>query len=378
MATDVSGTIHIIAEVMGDAGSPIAGTGASAKASDKTKQNKLKVVVFGMAFDVKQIIKYLTVGGLIANSKTLSNIYASLAYFLGVIGDVFFRPIVPLLVWTLGHMFKFLTYLSQLLRGEKSFSEVWGDWTSFWTNQWNEGGLLGIIKNMFKLSAGMSIFATLIGGLVAGPAGAAFVLSSLLKWSGGKFGLDVIANVMGIKKAPKLSQARKGTKAARTARFIKRGALNLANMLGRFVPVGTVIVTGAAIMAAFGLDQIKSPPFLTGENGLITQIKEVFFSDEPITWKGILGILGIIGMGTAVSALYLIEFITFGMITADEARDFILNKISEPITNTWENIKEAFSQGYNFASSFLESPIQTIDQFMNMLTQPLEYVNRKD
>ena len=93
MATDVSGTIHIIAEVMGDAGSPIAGTGASAKTSDKAKQEKLKVSVFGMDFDVKQIIKYLTIGGLIANSRTLTSIFTALSYFIGVIGDVFFRPV---------------------------------------------------------------------------------------------------------------------------------------------------------------------------------------------------------------------------------------------------------------------------------------------
>tara|TARA_R110002020_G_scaffold159695_1_gene343731 strand:- start:491 stop:1627 length:1137 start_codon:yes stop_codon:yes gene_type:complete len=377
MATDVSGTIHIIAEVMGDAGSPIAGTGASAKASDKKKQDKLKVTVFGMAFDVRQIIKYLTIGGLIANSKTLNNIYSSLAYFLGVISDVFFRPIAPLLVWTLEKMFKFLTYLYLWTSGEKSFSEVWGDWTSFWTNQWNQVGFLGILKNAFKLTAGMAIFATLIGGMVAGPAGAYFVLSSLLKWSGGKFGLDVIANVMGIKKAPKLSQARKGTKAARFARFIKRGTLNLAGMLGRFLPVGKVIVAATAIMAAFGLSQIKSPPFLTGENGIITQIKETFFSDEPITWKGIFGILGLVGMGTAMGLLYLIELITFGAINAEEAAEWFKEKLFEPLTETWMDFTDSISQGWAFVSDFFTTPWSAVSDFMYMLSNPLDSLNRE-
>ena len=377
MTTDVSGTIHIIAEVMGDAGSPIAGTGASAKASDKTKQEKLKVTVFGMAFDVKQIIKYLTIGGLIANSKTLNNIYTSLTYFLGVISDVFFRPIAPLLVWTLGHMFKFLTYLAQLTTGVKSFSDVWGDWTRFWINQWNEVGFLGIIKNMFKLGTGMAIFATLIGGLVAGPAGAYFVLSSILKWSGGKFGLDVIANVMGIRKAPKLSQARKGTKAARTARFIKRKALKITSMLGRFLPVGKVIIAATALMAIFGLSTIKSPPFLTGSGGLIPQIKETFFSDEPITWKGIFNILGLIGMGTGMGLLYLIELITFGHITAEEAKAWWMDNIFEPLTDTWDNFTESISQGWAFVSAFLTDPFFTIRDFMNILTSPLEALNRE-
>ena len=377
MATDVSGTIHIIAEVMGDAGSPIAGTGASAKASDKRKQDKLKVTVFGMAFDVKQIIKYLTVGGLIANSKTLNNIYSSLFYFLGVIADVFFRPIVPLLVWTLEKMFKFLTYLAQLTTGVKSFSDVWGDWTRFWINQWNEVGFLGIIKNMFKLTAGMAIFATLIGGLVAGPAGAYFILSSILTWSGGKFGLDVIANVMGIKKAPKLSQARKGTKAARFARFIKRGTLNLAGMLGRFLPVGKIIVAATAIMAMFGLSQIKSPPFLTGESGLITQIKETFFSDEPITWKGILNILGLIGMGTGMGLLYLIELITFGAITTEEAKAWFYDTMFGPIINTLEDVKESVGWGWNFVDTFLRTPWSAVSMFMNMLSRPLDAINKE-
>ena len=266
MATDVSGTIHIIAEVMGDAGSPIAGTGASAKTSDKSNNEKLKISVFGLAFDTKQIIKYITIGGLIANSQMLTTITNYLFYMLGVLADTFLRPLLPTLLWTMENMLKFLTYIGKLIKGEKSFSEVWGDWTGFWTNQWNEVGFLGIIKNLFKLATGMSIFATLIGGLVAGPAGAAFMLSSIFKWSGGKFSLSVIANVIGIRKVPKLSEARKGTRAARFARFIKRGALNLANMLGRFLPVGKVIIAAGALLAMFGLNTIKSPPFLTGRN----------------------------------------------------------------------------------------------------------------
>tara|TARA_R110002020_G_scaffold324262_2_gene540011 strand:+ start:436 stop:1575 length:1140 start_codon:yes stop_codon:yes gene_type:complete len=377
MATDVSGTIHIIAEVMGDAGSPIAGTGASAKTSDKAKQEKLKVSVFGMDFDVKQIIKYLTIGGLIANSRTLTSIFTSLSYFIGVIGDVFFRPVVPLLVWTLEKMFKFLTYLTKLTRGEKSFSEVWGDWTSFWTNQWNEGGFLGIIKDMFKLATGMSIFATLIGGLVAGPAGAAFMLSSIFKWSGGKFSLSVIANVIGIRKVPKLSEARKGTRAARFARFIKRGALNLANMLGRFLPVGKVIIAAGALLAMFGLNTIKSPPFLTGSNGLVPKIKEVFFSGESITWKGIAEILGLIGMGTTMSLLHLIELITFGTITAEEARDWYVNKFLSPIKDVLNEFSVFGDDATGFFDSFMSSPWTVGRDFMDIITSPLEVLSRE-
>ena len=322
MATDVSGTIHIIAEVMGNAGSPIAGTGAVAKGSEKRKQEKLKITVFGVAFDVKQVIKYLTIGGLIANSKTLTNIFTSLSYFLGVIADVFFRPILPLLIWTLGHMFKFLTYLSKFTRGEKSFSEVWGDWTNFWINQWNEVGFLGIIKNMFKLGTGLGIFATLIGGLVAGPAGASFVLNSILRWSGGKFALDVIANVVGIKKVPKLSEARKGTRAARTARFVKQKTLSGVSMLGRVLPVGKILIAAGALLTIFALDTLGPKPW----DNITEKIKEVFFSGEPVGWKDVLGLLGLFGAGEI--AVGFVDNILEGSITIGQ--DF-MNIITSPL-----------------------------------------------
>jgi hypothetical protein len=378
MATDVSGTIHIIAEVMGNAGSPIAGTGAVAKTSGKTKQEKLKVTVFGMAFDVKQIIKYLTIGGLIANSKTLGNIFTSLSYFLGVIADVFLRPILPLLIWTLGHMFKFLTYMSKLTRGEKSFSEVWGDWTNFWINQWNEVGFLGIIKNMFKLGTGLGIFATLIGGLVAGPAGAQFMLSSIFKWSGGKFGLDVIANVIGIKKVPKLSQARNGTKAARTARFLKNKVLSGVSMLGRILPVGKIIVTAVALLAMFSLNTIGPKPW----DDLTAKIKETFFSDQPITWKSVLSVFGLFGGGAAMSLLHIIELITFGSVTAEEAKAWLIEKLFGPlnrkIVEFWDNITPPTEVAWDFVGDFLGGAITIGKNFMDVITEPLEVLSREE
>lgn len=381
MATDVSGTIHIIAEVMGDAGSPIAGTGANAKSSDKAKQKRLQVSVFGMAFDVKQIIKYLTIGGLIANSKTLSAIATSLFYFLGVIADIFFAPLLPTLLWTLENMFKFLTYLSKLTRGEKSFSEVWGDWSSFWSNQWDEGGLLGIIKNMFKLGTGLTIFSTLFAGMISGPAGVSFVLSSVFKWSGGKFGLDVIANVIGIKKAPKLSDARKGTKAARTARYIKQKALKLTSMIGRFLPIGKAIVTVGAILAIFGLSTIPSPPFLTGSDGLIPKIKEQFFSGSSISWTGVLDLLKLFGVGAGMSLLQLIEFITFGVVSAEETKEWLIEKLVGPLNRQIEDILDAFKGASSLTGDFLEDffggSITIGQDFMNIITSPLEILSRE-
>tara|TARA_R110000796_G_scaffold166084_1_gene282967 strand:- start:1986 stop:3107 length:1122 start_codon:yes stop_codon:yes gene_type:complete len=373
MATDVSGTIHIIAEVMGNAGSPIAGTGAVAKGSEKRKQEKLKITVFGVAFDVKQVIKYLTIGGLIANSKTLTNIFTSLSYFLGVIADVFFRPILPLLIWTLGHMFKFLTYLSKFTRGEKSFSEVWGDWTNFWINQWNEVGFLGIIKNMFKLGTGLGIFATLIGGLVAGPAGASFVLNSILRWSGGKFALDVIANVLGIKKVPKLSEARKGTRAARTARFVKQKTLSGVSMLGRVLPVGKILIAAGALLTIFALDTLGPKPW----DNITEKIKEVFFSGEPVGWKDVLGLLGLFGAGVGLSLLHLIELVTFGSVTAEEARAWYIAKFLEPVSDAIDDFTDAGELAVDFVDNILEGSITIGQDFMNIITSPLEILSRE-
>ena len=381
MATDVSGTIHIIAEVMGEAGSPIAGTGAAAFA-EKRKQERLKINVLGMAFDVKQIVKYLTIGGLIANSQFLNTMTQYLFYLLGILGDVVLRPLLPGLLWTMEQMIKFLTYINLLIEGEKSFSDVWGDWTGFWKTQWEEGGLLGILKDTFKLGAGLTVFSTLIGGLVAGPAGASWVLSGIFKWSGGSFALSVLANVVGIKKVPKLSEARKGTRAARTARFIKQNALKLGSFIGRVVPIGKVLVAAAAILSAFALDTIAKPDW----SAIMADIKDQFFSVVTVTWTSLLNVLGIMGVATVLSVLDLIEIITFGKITAQEASDWLLSD-SNPL-NAVPTLKEALDEvsgTYDdisssevthvtgrFLDKFFNGSITIAKDFMDIITTPLE------
>ena len=387
MATDVSGTIHIIAEVMGEAGSPIAGTGAVAKSVEKRKQERLKINVLGMAFDVKQIVKYLTIGGLIANSQFLNTMTQYLFYLLGILGDVVLRPLLPGLLWTMGEILEFLTYINLILEGEKSFSDVWGDWTGFWKTQWEEGGLLGILKDTFKLGAGLTVFATLIGGLVAGPAGASLVLNTFLGWSGGKFALSVIANVVGIKKAPKLSEARKGMKAAKTARFIKQKALKLGSFIGRVVPIGKVLVTAGVILSAFALDTIAKPDW----NAIMTDIKDKFFSVVTVTWTSLLNVLGIMGVATVLSVLDLIEVITFGQITAQEASDWLLSdrnplnavptlkEALDEVSGTYDDISssEVTHVTGRFLDKFFNGSITIGKDFMNIITDPLESLGRK-
>jgi hypothetical protein len=387
MATDVSGTIHIIAEVMGEAGSPIAGTGAVANGSEKRKQERLKISVLGMAFDVRQVVKYLTIGGLISNSQFLGTMTQYLFYLLGILGDVVLRPILPLLLWTMGQMLTFLTYIGLLIEGEKSFSDVWGDWTGFWKTQWEEGGLLGILKDTFKLGAGLTVFGTIIGGLVAGPAGASFVLSSVLSWSGGKFGLDVISNVVGIKKAPKLSEARKGTKAARTARYIKQKALKLGSFIGRVVPIGKALVTVGVLLSAFALNTIAQPNW--GE--LMTDIKNKFFSVVTLTWTSVLNVLGIIAVTTTLSLLDLIEFITFGALTAEEVSEWLLSPYNplnvvadwakeslDEVSDKYDDISssEVTHVTGRFLDKFFNGSITVGKDFMNVVTDPLENLNR--
>ena len=64
MATNVDGTIHIIAEVMGDAASTLSGTGSHTGYYKSTK--KLGFTIFGMAMDIKGILKLVGLAGLLS------------------------------------------------------------------------------------------------------------------------------------------------------------------------------------------------------------------------------------------------------------------------------------------------------------------------
>ena len=177
MATDVSGTIHIIAEVMGDASSPVSpGQGSVGSPNKRLKDTSKTLKIMGV--NIGKLIKILTVGGLLKLSQNISNTLSGFFQILGALVDLFMIPFVPAFVRALGVLYPILGYLARLSTGEKNMGDIWGDLGDWWGKQVEEeGGVWGAIKT---LAGDISAVAFLAGFLMlADPTG--------VVWTAGKF-----------------------------------------------------------------------------------------------------------------------------------------------------------------------------------------------
>ena len=177
MATDVSGTIHIIAEVIGDASSPVSpGQGSTGRPSKRLRDTSRTLKIMGV--NVGKLIKILTVGGLLKLSKNISSTLSGFFKILGALVDLFMIPFVPTFVRALGVLYPILGYLAKLSTDEKNMGDIWGDMGDWWGKQVEEeGGVWGAIKT---LAGDISAVAFLAGFLMlADPTG--------VVWTAGKF-----------------------------------------------------------------------------------------------------------------------------------------------------------------------------------------------
>ena len=338
MPTDVSGTIHIIAEVMGDAASPLAGTGNKvANSREKRTQKRFTTHALGFELDMKKVVKYLTVGGLIANSRNIQISTSWVFRWIGILVDLLIAPFAPILFDTLLAMFKVLTYISLIMEGEKGWSDIWADFKAFWTNQWNTVGFVGILKGIFKGFMGITFLTTLFAGMLLGPGAGKWVLGKMLKTSGIQFTVDAIRAALGMRKPPTLSQARKGTRAMRTGRAARRGIGGLLSTVakGKFSMIPYIFSRGAHI----------TKPFLSKALGLTLNVASIGMSlFGGAKWKSLvfgpvktgfvsgLTLLGFAGLGGALATIGLVGLILGIAILALVSAAFLANWLVERYT----------------------------------------------
>ena len=141
MPTDVSGTISIIAEVIGNTNSPVAGTGSVVPSEDKKKNDANSKGILDMAVSVRKMIKLAGIGGILSQSKILSTSLGTIVRLFGTLVDIFIMPIAPLLVRGLVIFGKVVRWFSTLFdHGPIEHMKIlWGglvDWVKY---SWKKG-----------------------------------------------------------------------------------------------------------------------------------------------------------------------------------------------------------------------------------------------
>ena len=383
MATDVSGTIHIIAEVMGEANSPVTGTGSRISAKEKRDRKATTISVLGFDVELKQIVKYLAIGGIIANSKIVNTSLSFVFYMLGVITDHLFIPLVGIMLPALDNLSKIFSVMAQLIHGELSWAAVWSDVKAYWQKQWTDVGFTGIVKEVFTDLTQMAVLATFFASWVLGPAAGLWILSNIFALTGAQFAVDTLGYALGLKKV-KLSSVRKGTKAARLGRKIKQGTLAVGNMITNFFPKSAIIKKAALLAAvlftaALGIWQNSSEL----EDG---GWKEVAYGGINAasfgTWQKLADVLGF-DSKSGGSILLLLSFITVlapisVLVVADMIIGQLLGERPSTIFNKLVNVvKESIQKGWTaVVDAYNSIPDVTIINSGTNITNPVsEYLN---
>ena len=98
MPTDVSGTIHIIAEVMGAGSQQPGAAGQIVPAANADDDNKKWAWLKTIGSNMKTIAKIVGVAGILTQSKILTQTFSAMARIIGALVDVILAPLMPLFI----------------------------------------------------------------------------------------------------------------------------------------------------------------------------------------------------------------------------------------------------------------------------------------
>ena len=326
MPTDVSGTISIIAEVIGNTNSPVAGTGSAVPSEDKKKNNDNSKGILDMAVSVRKMIKLAGIGGILSQSKILSTSLGTIVRLFGTLVDIFIMPIAPLLVRGLVIFGKVVRWFSTLFdHGPIEHMKIlWGglvDWVKY---SWNEkGGILGVFKEGAKNYTGVALLSSLFAATLFGPT-KGLKLLKLFFGPGIWIAKKTIKGALGLLKFA-------GKKTWSIARFTgkrifdfspawaKRTMLGTQALFGKMFAAGKAgaIFAKATVMRYMGFAAGKVSTFarlgwsaLLGMGGGIKIAATAFTS-----WLGGLGIFATMGSAAAAA----LPFILMGLLIAGVA-----------------------------------------------------------
>ena len=273
MATDVSGTIHIIAEVMGDSSSPNVAPGQGSAVGPDKRLGKTEKSLSIMGVHIRKIIKLMTVGGLLKFSQNISNSLNGIFKMVGALVDLFFIPFAPVFIRALDALYPILGYLALLSVGEKNMGDIWGDLGKWWSNQIEEeGGVWGAIRKLILDVSSVAVLGALL--VIADPTGVGWKATKYVTrhlFQKAAFARNFILDFVNPTRGPKWGQKgymfKDKTPGKRARQAISRFALNVTTLLksGDFKGLlwKGALTSKAWISKAFGFI-INLVPFLGG------------------------------------------------------------------------------------------------------------------
>ena len=288
MPTDVSGTINIIAEVVGQ-GKTSPGQAKNILDGKNKKDNDSNAnSIFGISLEMKNLQKIIGLVGLLGSSKIVSSALSTIFRLLGTLVDLVLMPLIPLFARGIKVFANIVNFINNF-SWPTDWGQVWDDLKLWWENQWEtKGGLWGIIKGLFLDASGVALTAALLAGITKGPSAGWWVLKNTFgavpKWS-----KSFIKKIFGWSKSFVTTAIRWTAVAAKWA----GGALaSGANLLLRLIPGGekAALFTKKMVKKAFGLGKAFA--------GTVARAawKTILFSKTAI-FGGLAAIFGAIGLG---------------------------------------------------------------------------------
>ena len=347
MPTDVSGTINIIAEVVGRNQTATNDANDVLEGKNKQAKNKNRKNILGVALEMKTLVKILTIGGLASQSKTASQSMGTIFRMLGFLVDVILMPLVPFFVRGLTVMGNILTFV-QNFQWPSSMGEVWESLKDWWQNQWEEkGGLTGIIKEFFLDVTGVILLTSLLATFTLGPRAGLWILQNTFG-RGAMLTKDFIGKLLGWTK-------KTATVLLQTVRTIGNYAthalLNAPGLMKRMF-VKSALFTKSMLAKAFGL--VKFLPGGTKATKAATLAskylwKAALFGTMILgsLWTAVGSIFGALGISSALGAMggallpFLFSLLFVGAVVSGIwVLNYILKKVfnktlDEIIADTW-------------------------------------------
>ena len=314
MATDVSGTIHIIAEVMGESNSPNVSPGQGSAVGPDKRLNKTAKSLSIMGVQIRKIIKLMTVGGLLKFSQNISNSLNGIFQMVGALVDLFFIPFAPAFIRALDALYPILGYMALLSVGEKNMGDIWGDLGKWWSNQIEEeGGVWGAIKELILDISSVALLGALL--VIADPTGVGWKATKYftrILFKGAAFARNFILDFVNPNRtlkgrsATKIRGWKKETAGQKFRGTINRFAANVTTLLKSGDFKGLLwrgALTGKAwISTAFGF-AINLVPFLGGSKWkAIAKLTSKFASIGAMAGVGMLKFLLQTAAGTAMKS----------------------------------------------------------------------------
>mgnify|MGYP003675516648 CR=1 FL=1 len=275
MPADVSGTINIIAEVVGRGQESPAAAGDVLKGKNKRDERKNTLNILGMQFEIGKLLKIMGVAGILSQSKLMSGSIKAIFDLLGALMDIVIAPLMPLLMKGLT-IFAGIVNAAANMSIPDSWSDLWQGLLDWFTNLWEtEGGLWGIIKATLEGAAGVSLLTALLATMTFGPKAGWWVLSNTFG-KGVGFTTSFLSSIFGI-----------GSKQSLPARILDAGKKSGSLVLEAFASSKTLVKRMFSRAALFTKSKISAAMGLAGKVPYVSKLaskawKAVLFTGQAV------------------------------------------------------------------------------------------------